>query len=264
MSPRFLKALPLLALSACFGPTFPKEGVEKALEELCRKEKVTVDAQLIGETLHARVEADLVGEDLVLDEKKGEVLDKVLSKINRIVLSTDAPLSFAVVEVVDKTTGASLILVENIQDFRGVVTIRIPRSAFQERLIVEWVAAEDRQEPHAIDLPEFLARLAASRLQRQLTQNPLVSVFLQVRGVRGRVEKGTLIFLLERSGESPVDSLAGSILEEAVAEATLAAVSLYDKDGSLVQGVRVEESQGKEILRKSVVELQQIIVQKSS
>jgi hypothetical protein len=100
-----------------------------------------------------------------------------------------------------------------------------------------------------------MARLAASRLQRQVTGNPLVSVFLQVRNMRGRVEDGVMILTLDRAEESPADTLAGNVLDSAVADAVLGATKLYDAGGLLIQEIRLENAGGDEIWQKPLAEL---------
>lgn len=105
-------------------------------------------------------------------------------------------------------------------------------------------------------MPEFIARLVASRLHRQLTGNPLVSVFLRITQVRGRVEEGVLILALERPEDDELLPSSIDVLEAAVAEVAVDVTKKFDPDGLLVQDVRIEDKGGRLLWQKPLRALQ--------
>jgi hypothetical protein len=103
-------------------------------------------------------------------------------------------------------------LLRYIPDIKGLIYTRFSRTDFENRLVLEsdTIASEDEDNRwHEITMPEFMARLVASRLQRQLTSNPLVGVFLKVESLKGEVRGNDLVVLLKRSGEETV-SISGA------------------------------------------------------
>lgn len=256
---RLLLTLP--ALSACGPVTFPADRLPEAVRELCLKEqKLEVDVRLLGKTLALSCDLEgLIGLDLDFKKEALETLEGVMLSGTRASLSTDAEVDFLFMRVRDPRLGSSISLLRYIPDIKGLIYMRYSRADFEERLVIETDGEEDPETAdalwHDITMPEFMARLISSRLHRQLTQNPLVSVFLRISRVRGRVENGVLILQLERTETEPLPPITADILESAVAEVTLNTVKKYDSEGTLIQTVRLEETAGTLLWEKSLSDL---------
>jgi hypothetical protein len=152
-----------------------------------------VTARFVGGTLYVRhVLDDLVGDNLELKPKKLDALDNLLRVTNRVGQSTDAKVEHLVLQLQDRKLGTRLDLIQRFEDyekaperphFPGGVPIP-PRHRMGEGGGEE--PAED-----GLTLAEFMARLTAARLHRNMTGNPFVNVLLGVQAVTGAVKDQT-------------------------------------------------------------------------
>lgn len=253
-----LPAVLFLSLSGCFGPSYPKERVAELVQEICRKEyKRDVTAKLVGKTLYARhVIDDLVGTDLELQPKKLDALDDLLRVTNRVSQSTDATIEFIVLQLEDRRLATRLDLLQRFEDYKSLRNTRISQEDFQSRLVFEWAkGGSEETSERDFTLPDFMARLTASRLERNLTGNPLVNVLLEVQSIEGRVEDGVLILAVDQDEREPAETLSVGVLENAVSETVLDVAKKYDPSHVLVQSVRIENAKGKVRWTKSLAEL---------
>lgn len=232
------------------------------MHDLCKKEqKLDVQARLVGKTLYLTCSLDgLIGLDLDFQKEALETLEGVMLSGTRAALSTDAKVDFLSMKVKDARLGSAITLLRYIPDIKGLIYMRYSRNDFEDRLVLETDGAEvspdDQASLHDITLPEFIARLVSSRLHRQLTGNPLVSVFLRISQVRGRVEEGVLILRLERAEHDALTLSTTDVLEAAVAEVAVDVTKKFDPDGLLIQDVRVEENNGHVLWQKPLRALQ--------
>jgi hypothetical protein len=264
---RSLQTLRLLFLtlpvfSACGPATFPADRLPEAVHDLCKKEQnLDVDARLVGKTLYLTCSLDgLIGLDLDFQKEALEKLEGVMLSGTRAALSTDAKVDFLSMKVKDARLGSAITLLRYVPDIKGLIYMRYSRNDFEDRLVLETDGAEETPEDstalHDIPLPEFIARLVSSRLHRQLTGNPLVSVFLRISQVRGRVENGVLILRLERAEHVALTLSTTDVLEAAVAEVAVDVTKKFDPDGLLIQDVRVEENTSHVLWEKPLRALQ--------
>jgi hypothetical protein len=89
-----------------------------------------------------------------------------------------------------------------------------------------------------------------------LTGNPLVSVFLRITQVRGRVDDGVLILTLDRAEHDALTLSTTDVLEAAVAEVVVDVTKKFDPEGLLIQDVRVQENNGHVLWEKPLRDLQ--------
>ncbi len=235
----------------------------EAVHDLCKKEQnLDVDARLVGKTLYLTCSLDgLIGLDLDFQKEALEKLEGVMLSGTRAALSTDAKVDFLSMKVKDARLGSAITLLRYIPDIKGLIYMRYSRNDFEDRLVLETDGAEETPEDstalHDITLPEFIARLVSSRLHRQLTGNPLVSVFLRITQVRGRVDDGVLILTLDRAEHDALTLSTTDVLEAAVAEVAVDVTKKFDPDGLLIQDVRVEENNGQVLWQKPLLALQE-------
>lgn len=232
------------------------------MHDLCKKEqKLDVQARLVGKTLYLSCSLEgLIGLDLDFQKDALETLEGVMLSGTRAALSTDAKVDFLAMKVKDARLGSAITLLRYIPDIKGLIYMRYSRSDFEDRLVLETDGAEespdDQAALHDITLPEFIARLISSRLHRQLTGNPLVSVFLRITRVRGRVEDGVLILTLDRADHDALTLSTTDVLEAAVAEVAVDVTKKFDPEGLLIHDVRVEDKGGPTLWQKPLRALQ--------
>ena len=221
-----------------------------------------MDARLVGKTLYLTCSLEgLIGLDLDFQKDALETLEGVMLSGTRAALSTDAKVDFLSMKVKDARLGSAITLLRYIPDIKGLIYMRYSRNDFEDRLVLETDGAEETPEDstalHDITLPEFIARLVSSRLHRQLTGNPLVSVFLRITQVRGRVDDGVLILTLDRAEHDALTLSTTDVLEAAVVEVAVDVTKKFDPDGLLIQDVRVEENNGHVLWEKPLRALQE-------
>lgn len=229
----------------------------EAVRDLCKKEqKLDVDARLVGKTLYLSCALEgLIGLNLDFQKEALETLEGVMLSGTRASLSTDAKVDFLAMKVKDARLGSAITLLRYIPDIKGLIYMRYSRNDFENRLVIETDGAADPADsPETftdITMSEFIARLVSSRLHRQLTGNPLVSVFLRITQVRGRVsEEGELVLVLERLEDDDLSPSSIDVLDAAVAEVAVDVTKKYDSDGLLVHTVRIEDSDGRLLWQK--------------
>jgi len=251
---KLLWTVPLfLAFNACNPPTFPKGRLTEAVKDLCRREqKLEVEAHLAGKTLYisCRVEG-LIGQNLDFQKDALAKLEGVMLSGTRASLSTDATVDFLEIRVHDARLGSAITLLRYVPDIKGLIFMKYSRGDFEDRLVLETNVGSpvDPLAFHDVSMMEFLARLVASQLQQKITRNPLVSVFLQIQEIQGRVDNGLLVLTLLRSTTVPVTGHTLSVLEVAVTDVAKAALKKYDRGGRWVKGVVIKDKDGTEISR---------------
>lgn len=145
-------------LAGCGQHSYPKAHLKEALAEICRTEygieniKVKVVGDTIGvymplprlfatDDFRGAVTMGRVRNLESLFEPSPEALEKVedvLFSISRVLLSTDEPLRFYILQATDvEQTGLELILTGYVDDIKRVRLWDIPRSEYRKRIIHE-------------------------------------------------------------------------------------------------------------------------------
>lgn len=144
-------------LSGCAQKSYPADQIKESLIEICREEYgiEDIDVKIVGETIGVYLPLEkLFAADLkeafttgkvrnleTLFEPSPEALEKVedvLFSISRVILSTDRPLTFYMLEATDVVkTGMQLILKGYINDIKRVRVWDISRGEYRKRLIHE-------------------------------------------------------------------------------------------------------------------------------
>jgi hypothetical protein len=261
-------ALLLPLLSACTKPSYRADRLEEAVRDICLREyKFAAVGKLAGKTLYASIAPqNIVGADLGIDRKTVERLYDTLLTVTRVALSTNAKVDYLIVKAKDTNTGVTLTLLRYVPDIKWYFYMRISRADFENRGVLEIDDAETNQDAstwHDVTLPEFSARLAASRLQQKITYNPLVSIFVRVHRVRGAFDGGVVTLSLDKYqpvgglsvGKSAPEALpSDELLRRNVLEVMDDILKKYDRD-KVIHRVRVVEDGGRAVLDYSREEL---------
>jgi len=228
--------------------------------DLCRKEYgIEAHGKLLGKTLYVACSLDgLVGQDLELQQQALKKLEGAMLSATRISLSTDAEVDFVALIAHDPRLKVNVSLLRYLPDIKSLIYLRIPRSDFEERLVMETGnSGEDLgtdEDWHDVSMAEFLARLTASRLQRQVSGNPLVSTFFNIRDVRGHVRDGELTLTLEKFEDAADAEVMGDILRSSVERVAADVIRKYNgKD--FIHNVVVEEDSGRRLFEISTPKL---------
>ena len=121
--------------------SYPSSKIEDSVQQLFEKElKVKAQTQQIGKTLYvAFLLPHIMDKDLKMSDDTLSKLEGALLSISRIALSTDAKIDFVVVQLGDDFSGMRVTIVRYMEDLKALFYWRIPRSDFEERMILETV-----------------------------------------------------------------------------------------------------------------------------
>lgn len=229
------------------------EKLAESIRQICQREYgFEVDARLVGKTLYVSCEPDnLIGKDLGIQRETVEKLYDAMLTATRVALSTDAQVEFLAVKARDAALGVTVTLLRYFPDVKWFLYMRISRAEAEDRIVIETDHSSEPEPPESwndISMPEFMARLSASRLQQRFTSNALVSVFLQVHRVRGSFANGVLTVTVDKfHNAEDTRLLIDEVLETAVVERVGDVLEKYDAEGR-VRRVAVREDAGRVLL----------------
>jgi len=279
---QFLWILAGLVLTGC-SPTYRSDKIVEDVKKISRTEYgVDADVKLVGKTLTARVLIDnLMSVLLSSEEGEGKKAWDLMTVLSRVCLSTDAPVDFFVVVAADKQDPNNrFVFIRYVDDVKRVMLDDISRNEFFDGTLVELkiqgktyfidpaeldflkvllLALGSEKEgagvapPEAwaedVDFPAFLARAAAQRLKRVLSEKGRVSDHFVVRDVSGQYETSPGRFLFQ------LDLIRKPSPEEAVKPDRL-----LDDSGTIGSMVRALKVSFGNITRKPPVALDKDIL----
>ncbi|MBR3628662.1 MAG: hypothetical protein IKN42_07490 [Elusimicrobia bacterium] len=186
--------------------SFPKETLEQDAVNLIKKEtQVDTKAYVRGATLYLDVcFEDLVSNDQQKISKMYETLQKVVSNIVRVPLSSDAKIDYVVISAFDPNYQTLLRLVENIDDIKLYSHQLISREDYSERQLMEFEGPLNVKDivnnKYDISKEEYVARLIGSQLNLSSRNNPLVSKLIQLLELKfSHIEDDKMFFKLKRT-----------------------------------------------------------------
>jgi len=147
----------VVGMTGCSKESYPADKIREDLLEICQKEYgiTELDVEIVDNTIGVylplkklfatdfkeAVASGKVSNVENLFEPSAEALDKVedvLFSISRVILSTDRPLDFYVLQATDiESTGLQLVLKGYVNDIKRVRIWDIPRSEYRKRVIHE-------------------------------------------------------------------------------------------------------------------------------
>ena len=179
----------ILMLSSC-NVTFPKETLEQDAVKLIKEEtQKDVSVHKYGSTLYL----DVCFDDLVSDDSEEiagvyKVLQKIVSTVVRIPLSSDADIKYVIVSAFDPKYQTLLRLFENVDDIKKYSHQYISREDYSERQLMEIEGPERAKDivenKYPITEEEFVARLVISQLNNLSRINPFLSALIQALELR--------------------------------------------------------------------------------
>lgn len=217
--------LSILMLSSC-NVSFPKETLEKDAAFLIKKE-TGKDCYIskYGKTLYI----DVCFEDLVTDDKQKiteiyDTLQKIVSTIVRVPLSSDADIEYIILSAFDSKYRTLLRIFENIDDLKLYYNQLISREDYYDRQLMEFEGPQSAkatvENKYDITKEEFVARLIISQLNNSARSNPFLATLIQVLELKYyKVEDKTMYFISKKMiNNDEVKILLENILEKEFTE----------------------------------------------
>ena len=211
----------IFVLSSC-GVSFPKETIEQDAVKLIKEEtQKDTSVYRYGSTLYL----DACFEDLVTNDAEKitaiyDTLQKIVSTVVRIPLSSDADIKFVVISAFDPNYQTLLRLFENVDDIKKYSNQYISREDYSERQLMEFEGPDRTKEivenKYDIAEEEYVARLIISQLNNGARTNPFLAKLVQALGLRfSHVENNSFYFTVSKNIDSAeVKKLLKIMLEE--------------------------------------------------
>lgn len=195
----------LFILTSC-NVSFPAETLEQDAVNLIKKEtQKDVSVYRYGSTLYL----DVCFEDLVTNDSQKiaaiyDTLQKIVSSIVRVPLSSDAKINFVVVSAFDPEYQTLLRLFENVDDIKKYANQYISREDYSERQLMEFEGPSRTKEivenKYDITEEEFVARLIVSQLNSVARSNPFLATLIQILELRfSHIEDNNFYFTVSKN-----------------------------------------------------------------
>ena len=205
-----------LALSGCFGPTYPKEYVDKSIIDLCKKEYgVDVEVKITGNTIGVYIPIEeLVDSSLGISQSALRKVDDVVMSVSRVALSTDADFNFYVVVAQDPgMPELELVVIRYVEDVKRFLVTDISRGEYFDRMITEFKFTPQVRTGYIetisdigyldgkfflkdIRMGEFLAKQVEERIRKDFLKNDLFAP-LELKLLEGKYMSGMFNFIIK-------------------------------------------------------------------
>ncbi len=188
-------------------PTYPKAHLAESLQQLLTSEQLHTTVKFIDHTLAVQLDYPGAlaqsGNQVGIGPEFDEAARKVITCIHRVLLSSDAEVSFYVLLLSDpKTPGAYLTLVRYMDDVRRANANMIDtpemfaRTIFELNYVGPATVTIDQYVPRDIRLEEFLSWQLARRIQHKLSEELQSTGVAQVGRCGGSFQNGEFAFTL--------------------------------------------------------------------
>ena len=248
------------AFSGC-NPSYPADRLTDSIQALVKKEyNLESKASLVGNTLYL----DIKLEDISSTEAKKltamlEKLQGAVLSIVRVSLSTDAKVNFMVVTASDPVWKFGIRIIEQLQDIKDYLYMKISRGDYEGRLVMEidigHGGAINYTSDREITTDEFIGRLIVSQFNMVLRSNPFLSILMDKYELKYISMTGSELVLTGTKNFDPqMFELARHVLVNEAAKVikkyeltTLKVIKIIDQAKPEAQPIMVDVSKAKEI-----------------
>ncbi len=207
-----------LLLPSC-SPTYPKEHLPGAIEQLIKKEhNINGRTRLVGNTLYLTIELpELAAQQTEIPKVAVEKLQAAVLSLVRASLSSDANIKFLVVSASVSDWKLTIRIVQMIDDIKGFLYQRISKGDYEERMILDIVTEDDDMQLFAAEedltTEKFIAMLIISQVNKLTRMNPFVGAVLKNAQLRyDDIVEGNLIIKVS----SDIPDSVGAMLKNVV------------------------------------------------
>jgi hypothetical protein len=247
---KFLFLFLSLCIVSCgaWDASYPKDKLNEMLAKMVKKD-TGIDASIekYGRTLYL----DMALKDLTSSEseKVNEAVKKMQSAvlaITRAVLSSDSEIKYMTVSAYDDDRQVLFRIVQNIDDIKNYMYMRISRGDYESRSLLEIegpdTAAGSIAAKHDISDEEYVARMIAAQLNMAARTNPFLGALISMMNLRFvKVEDENIVY----SGADIADDKIKDFIVDMISKQARE----YSKKYALgFRGVLICNSQGEQIL----------------
>ena len=247
-------------------PSYPADRLTDSIQALVKKEyNLESKAFLVGNTLYL----DIKLEDISSTEAKKltamlEKLQGAVLSIVRVSLSTDAKVNFMVVTASDPVWKLGIRIIEQLQDIKDYLYMKISRGDYEGRLVMEINIGNDGGVNYTSDreitTDEFIGRLIVSQFNMVLRSNPFLSILMDKYELKYISMSGSELVLTGTKNFDPqMFQLARHVLVNEAAKVikkyaltSLKAIKIIDQAKPEVAPILIDVSNAKVVESKPV------------
>lgn len=249
---KFLLLIFSIAIFCSCNVSYPKETLQQDTVNLIKKETgIETSMKLFGTTMYLDVVMnELASQDAEELKDVYKTLQKIVSTVVRVPISSDADIKIVVVSAFDSEYNVLLRLFENIDDIKLYSHQLISRTDYEQRQLMEIIgpgAAEKIVEnKHEITDEEFVGRLSVSQLGMSARNNPFLASIISKLDLQYLFYKDGAVFVLMNAVDNSTvaDLLKKNIKEEFEKNIekyktfSIKSAILYDKTGQIFANLK--------------------------
>lgn len=229
-------------LASC-GVTYKKGEIAQDLEVLVKKEcGLESNVVVVGKTLYLDIVIDdLISNDAKIFSQTMHTIQTVNLAVVRVVLSSDSNIQYMVATAFDKNKILAFRVIQNIEDIKSYFYMRISRSDYESRNLVELVGSslvpKMINDKHDMTKDEFVGRLIASQINMMARTNPFYGALISQMQMQYIGIKDNELYLLVLG---VVDSIVEPIIQNALQKNLEDYVNKYKASFDALKAINVD------------------------
>ena len=236
----------LFSLYGCGGVSYPKGDIIDSLKALVKKEcGAESEAFIVGRTLYLDMPLEgLTSKDQSKVNDEVKKMQTAIMAITRVTLSTDADVKYMVVNAFSPDKSVLFRILQNIDDVKSYLYMRISRGDYQSRSLFEIegpeTAASVIEDRRDITEGEFVGRMIVAQINMAARANPFIGALISMMQLRYHDVKDGVLYLTV-SGTS--DEKGMDFIRNMIADGTkeyskkyalnFESVKIIDQDGNI-------------------------------
>ncbi|MDR0617945.1 MAG: hypothetical protein LBG23_04230 [Endomicrobium sp.] len=201
------------------GVSYKKGEISQDLQTLIKKEcGLDSKAFVVGKTLYLDIIIDgLISNDTKVFAQTMRTIQTANLAVVRVVLSSDSNIQYVVATAFDQNKVLAFRVVQNIEDIKSYFYMRISRSDYESRSLIELVGSSLApimiNDKHDITKDEFVGRLIASQINMMARTNPFYRALIAAMQMHYIGIRDNELYLLVLG---IVDSIVEPIIQDAL------------------------------------------------
>jgi hypothetical protein len=253
MARKLLLLIFLVSLSACYGVSYPKEDMTGSLEALVKKEcGAECTAVLAGRTLYLDMPLEgLTSKDQNKVNDAVKKMQNAVMAITRVTLSSDSDIKYMVVSAFSPEKSVSFRILQNIDDVKGYLYMRISRGDYESRSLLEIEGPERTSvlldDKHDLTDSEYVGRMIASQINMAARTNSFLGALISMMQLQySGVEDNALYMSASGMMDERVKEFAQDLIIEETKkysqkyELEFSSVKIVDKSGNVLFDIDID------------------------
>ncbi|MDR1196596.1 MAG: hypothetical protein LBL00_09015 [Endomicrobium sp.] len=237
----------LISLSAC-GVSYPKGDITGSLEALVKKEcGADCRAYIVGKSLYLDMPLEgLTSKDQSKVSDAIKKMQNAVMAVTRVTLSSDSDIKYMVVSAFSPEKSVSFRILQNIEDVKSYLYMRISRGDYESRNLLEIEGPEITsvllEDKHDITDSEYVGRMVVSQINMAARTNPFLGALISMLQLRYSDVKDGILYM---TASGTMDDRVKEFAQNMIIEETKKYVEKYSLDFT---SVTIRSNRGEYIL----------------